>query len=192
MTQQEWLEGDDPVRMMAYLHAAGHPKIGARKKTLFAAAALRCDPDHIFDVAGLHRGAAPLYKGMLLIRLRWADCHGDSDSVPCETAGSADILRDIVGNPFQPRTGLCGRIWAPPSPGAPHQGCRDCAVILTSTVRQIATAVHGDRSFEDLPVLADAMEEAGRPSGHLLAHLRSPGPHYLGCWALDLIVEAGK
>jgi hypothetical protein len=37
-------------------------------------------------------------------------------------------------------------------------------------------------------VLADAMEEAGCTDEHILSHLRSPGPHVRGCWALDLIL----
>jgi RNA-directed DNA polymerase len=35
--------------------------------------------------------------------------------------------------------------------------------------------------------LADALEENGA-SGELLEHLRSPGPHVRGCWALDLVL----
>jgi hypothetical protein len=37
-------------------------------------------------------------------------------------------------------------------------------------------------------VLADALEEAGYTDGSLLGHLRSPGPHGQGCWALDLLL----
>ena len=39
-----------------------------------------------------------------------------------------------------------------------------------------------------LAVLSDALEEAGG-TGDVLAHLRSPGPHVLGCWVLDLLTE---
>ena len=39
-----------------------------------------------------------------------------------------------------------------------------------------------------LAILADALEEAGCNSIDILAHLRSPGPHVRGCWALDLIL----
>ena len=38
-----------------------------------------------------------------------------------------------------------------------------------------------------LSVLADALEEAGA-EGELLAHLRGPGPHVRGCWAVDLVL----
>ena len=36
-------------------------------------------------------------------------------------------------------------------------------------------------------VLSDALEEVGA-SGDILAHLRSPGPHVRGCWAVDLVL----
>jgi hypothetical protein len=39
-----------------------------------------------------------------------------------------------------------------------------------------------------LAVLADALEEAGCDRADLLAHLRGPGPHVRGCWAVDLIL----
>jgi hypothetical protein len=57
---------------------------------------------------------------------------------------------------------------------------------LTADVRTLASAVYQERRFGDLPVLADALEEAGCQDLALLAHLRGPGPHALGCWPLDL------
>jgi hypothetical protein len=44
------------------------------------------------------------------------------------------------------------------------------------------------RRFEDLPVLADLLEEAGCTDAALLGHLRGPGPHVLGCHALDAVL----
>jgi hypothetical protein len=38
-----------------------------------------------------------------------------------------------------------------------------------------------------LPVLADLLDEAGATDAALLAHLRGPGPHALGCHALDAV-----
>jgi hypothetical protein len=42
-----------------------------------------------------------------------------------------------------------------------------------------------------LAVLADALEEAGCDDAGLPGHLRSAGPHWRGCWALDLILQKG-
>jgi hypothetical protein len=39
-----------------------------------------------------------------------------------------------------------------------------------------------------MPILGDALEEAGCTDADILAHLRSPGPHVRGCWILDLIL----
>jgi hypothetical protein len=36
--------------------------------------------------------------------------------------------------------------------------------------------------------LADALEDAGCTDADILSHLRSPGPHVRGCWALDLLL----
>jgi hypothetical protein len=97
----------------------------------------------------------------------------------------ADLMREVIGNPFH-NPGLCGRIWAPPDAGAPHHGCRDCNHLRTPTVTSIARQCYETRDYAGLPVLADALEEAGA-SGPLLEHLRTPGPHTRGCWALDLV-----
>jgi hypothetical protein len=37
-------------------------------------------------------------------------------------------------------------------------------------------------------VLADALEEVGCTDAGLLGHLRGPGPHVRGCWAVDLLL----
>jgi hypothetical protein len=53
-------------------------------------------------------------------------------------------------------------------------------------VMAVARQVYEGRDFGALPVLADALEEAGCDESELLDHLRGPGPHVRGCWALDL------
>jgi hypothetical protein len=84
------------------------------------------------------------------------------------------MLRDILGNPFRPAT--VDKRW------------------LTwneETVSKIATAVYAERAFDRLPILADALEDAGCDDADLLDHLRGPGPHVRGCWALDLVLGKG-
>ena len=56
------------------------------------------------------------------------------------------------------------------------------------TVAGLARSVYDERRFADLPILADALEEAGCDNAELLTHLRGPGPHVRGCWALDLLL----
>jgi hypothetical protein len=82
------------------------------------------------------------------------------------------ILRCIFGNPFRP---------APPvDPSWPAWN--------GGTVPRLAQAVYDGREFDRLPVLADALEDAGCSDPDLLGHLRGPGPHVRGCWAVDLIL----
>jgi hypothetical protein len=52
----------------------------------------------------------------------------------------------------------------------------------------LAQAVYEEQAFERLPILADALEEAGCDDAGLLAHLRSPGVHARGCWAVDALL----
>jgi hypothetical protein len=55
-------------------------------------------------------------------------------------------------------------------------------------VPKLAQAIYQERAFESMPLLADALEEAGCPHGSLLGHCRQPNSHMRGCWALDLIL----
>jgi len=45
----------------------------------------------------------------------------------------------------------------------------------------MAQAIYADRDWSTLPVLADALEDAGCADQELLEHLRGPGPHVRGC-----------
>jgi PTS system fructose-specific IIA component/PTS system nitrogen regulatory IIA component len=62
----------------------------------------------------------------------------------------------------------------------------DCLAWNSGAVGRIAEGIYQAGTFAELPVLADALEDAGCIDRELLAHLRGPGPHVRGCWALDL------
>jgi hypothetical protein len=55
-------------------------------------------------------------------------------------------------------------------------------------VLTLAQHIYEKRAFDRLPELADALETAGHTHADLLDHLRNPGPHVLGCWAVDLLL----
>lgn len=55
-------------------------------------------------------------------------------------------------------------------------------------VGRLARTIHNERGFEHLPILADAVEDAGCADTELLSHLRGPGPHIRGCWAVDYLL----
>lgn len=66
---------------------------------------------------------------------------------------------------------------------------------LSPTVRSLSSAAYDKRSMPSgeldaacLAILADALEDAGCDNVDILTHLRSPGPHVRGCWALDLLL----
>ena len=56
------------------------------------------------------------------------------------------------------------------------------------TVRKLAQAIYDDRRFADLPILADALEEAGCADAAILAHCRGGGEYVRGCWVVDLLL----
>jgi hypothetical protein len=57
------------------------------------------------------------------------------------------------------------------------------------TVVQVARAIYAEHRFDDVAVLADALEEAGCTEKALLEHLRGQQQHYPGCWALDSVLN---
>jgi hypothetical protein len=52
----------------------------------------------------------------------------------------------------------------------------------------MAQNIYQDRTFENLPLLADALEDAGCTDAAILSHCRKPGVHVRGCWAVDLLL----
>jgi hypothetical protein len=88
-----------------------------------------------------------------------------------EHAAQAGLLRDLFGNLFRPV------IIAP-------------AILQWNdrTIPKLAETIYRDRAFEGLPILADALEEAGCQDVDILAHCRGPGPHTRGCWAVDALM----
>src|SRR5262249_49191960 len=59
------------------------------------------------------------------------------------------------------------------------------------TVARFARSIRDEKLFHHLPILADALEDAGCNEAALLDHCRNGGPHGPGCWALDLLNGAG-
>ncbi|MCE9568373.1 MAG: hypothetical protein K8U57_40755 [Planctomycetes bacterium] len=80
----------------------------------------------------------------------------------------ACILRDIVGNPFRPVA--FSMEWR------------------TTTAVLLAKQMYEDSDFSVMPILADALQDAGCENDNILNHLRSDEPHYRGCWVLDLVL----
>jgi hypothetical protein len=86
--------------------------------------------------------------------------------IPCRA--QAELVREVVGNPF--------------SPVVFDPGWR------TADVLGLARGIYEDRVFDRMPLLADALMDAGCDNEQVLAHCRSEGPHVRGCWAVDLVI----
>jgi hypothetical protein len=56
------------------------------------------------------------------------------------------------------------------------------------TIPKLAQGIYDDRAFDRLPILADALEDAGCDNADILAHCRGPGEHVRGCWVVDLLL----
>jgi hypothetical protein len=59
---------------------------------------------------------------------------------------------------------------------------------LTSTAVILAKGVYDSRAFDRLPILADALQDAGCENTEILDHCRGGGPHVRGCWVVDLVL----
>jgi len=59
---------------------------------------------------------------------------------------------------------------------------------LTSAVIDLANAIYQERAFERMPILADALMDAGCDSEEIINHCRGNGPHVRGCWVVDLLL----
>ena len=53
---------------------------------------------------------------------------------------------------------------------------------------RLAQGIYDDLEGERMPVLGDALEEAGCEDEVILEHCRQPGTHVRGCWVLDLVL----
>jgi hypothetical protein len=213
MTEQEWVGGTDPETLLALLGSSG--EASARKWRLFACACCRqvwhllknessqralegaerladqlvssgelesvweaADEAYWLKVEDGDEAAAAWMALTMLGDLPDALHQAVAPDLDNKDLGQASILRCLFGNPFR----------LPPPVEPAWLSWND------SIVRRLAEDAYEDRLLpaghlepQRLGVLADALEEAGADA-ELLAHLREPGPHYRGCWCIDLLL----
>jgi hypothetical protein len=86
-----------------------------------------------------------------------------------ELARQATLFREVFGSPFRPVA--FNPAWR------------------TTDATLLANGIYAERAFDRMPVLADALQDAGCDADELLAHLRdTTATHVRGCWALDLVL----
>ncbi len=98
--------------------------------------------------------------------LNYLNAWGDPQCRPREVA---NLIRDIVGNPFRP--------------------VKFDAVWRTSTAVALAAQMYDSREFSAMPILADALQDAGCDNDDILNHCRdATAAHVRGCWVVDLVL----
>jgi hypothetical protein len=90
-----------------------------------------------------------------------------------EQRWQAMVLRCLFGNPFHPLAAISASIskWN------------------DRTIPNLAEGIYQESAFDRLPVLADALEEAGCTDAGILSHCRQPGEHVRGCWVVDQLLS---
>ena len=81
------------------------------------------------------------------------------------------LVREVFGHPFRP-------IMVDPRWLLWNNG----------TIPAIARGIYGERAFDRMPILADALEESGCPATELIGHCRQLNGHVRGCWAIDAVL----
>ncbi|VTR94944.1 Uncharacterized protein (Fragment) OS=uncultured bacterium PE=4 SV=1 [Gemmata massiliana] len=102
-----------------------------------------------------------------LSELQWTDI--DFDGPPERYENWRPLIYDVFGNPFRPVA--FSRVWR------------------TETAVALARRMYESRDFGAMPILADALEDAGCDRTDVLDHCRGGGPHARGCWVIDLLLN---
>jgi hypothetical protein len=112
------------------------------------------------------------------VQIQWSVSHRlqpgegrNTATTRSEEQSQLALLRDIAGNPFR------SIAFSPES--------------RTDTAVSLARMVYESREFSAMPILADALQDAGCDDDDLLNHCRSDGPHVRGCWVVDLVLGKG-
>ena len=103
----------------------------------------------------------------------------------------ADIRKGLEAERLAQRR-LLDDLFGPP-PSRPPLSLDPCLLSWRGgTVVKLAEAIYQDGRWGDMPVLADALEDAGCADETILGHCRAQGGvHARGCWLVDLLLNKG-
>jgi hypothetical protein len=164
------------------------PRLGGRNLTAFnsiisALSLVTLPPDSLLTpetiqarLGGYHAATAAGYARGEIGHPAWGEGYME------ETMAQCRLLRDLFFNPVRTLQTLSPDIltW--------QEGL---VVRMAVTLCEERSLPGGELDAARLAVLGDALEDAGCTDAELLAHLRGPGPHVLGCWAVDLVTGKG-
>ena len=197
MDEADWAGCRDPRRMLDYHRMKAHPR---RLRLLAAACARRVAPP------------GPLAEQVLVAAERYADGTAGRAEFLAAWGAVRAALRD--GRPPDPvlrvlrlltedaMEALTTAVAGARDLGGPAAGPAECDLIRcvfgrparipaldpawrTEAAVALARGAYDDRAFDRMPILADALEDAGCADPAVLAHCRGPGPHARGCWVVD-------
>jgi hypothetical protein len=137
---------------------------------LLAPGARRVDYNH-----GLASDRKSVIQGLVLdlaqavAHLRCASRQQLDKGDQAELVAQADLLRGI----FLPH---------------PHSPTKLSSAWHTPTVVSLAQAIYDERAFDRMPILGDALEDAGCTTEEILEHCRSGCEHVRGCWVVDCLL----
>ncbi|MBX9624322.1 MAG: hypothetical protein K2X82_10985 [Gemmataceae bacterium] len=140
-------------------------------------------PAHHLAMATLRLTGDDVARCSMHVPLFLLRASGGPAAVPGLRRAYADALRDVYGHAIR---GSRGRRMKRPAGPYPYPVLREDWV--TSAVAALAEGIYADQAFHHLPVLADALEDAGCTDEAIVAHCRGPGPHVRGCWVVDLVL----
>jgi hypothetical protein len=208
MTEAEWLASTDPRKILAFLHG----EASKRKLRLFAVACARdlleynpaSHPDErwggrkAFESAILRAeafadGQGPPLPSYDMITTIWV-AHPNAALAAQVVFGVDPGCEVLIRDPddaiqdFRTKPAHWFRDIFGPPPLRCVSAQRSWLAGNGGTVLKIAQAIYEDRTFDRLPILADALEEAGCDNADILDHCRGPGPHVRGCWVVDLLL----
>ncbi len=209
MNERQWLACNDPGRM---LREIGHLGVSYRKCRLFCCGYCRCFfwdhlPNGIRDAIEVAEAYAD--EAASKYRLRKAQKAFGSVEELTNAQWRANLVAQVAVSPVSPFASAC--LLLENRNTLPWRGGKKAVArlireifgypfgpaivvadpVLTwndGTIQQLARAIYDRRSFDHLPVLADALEEAGCTNQSLLNHYRSGEEHVRGCWAVDAIL----
>jgi hypothetical protein len=121
------------------------------------------DTVHGYATRAVAHAAQPLDYGNT-----WPGSPERIQAIREESAAQVQVVHCIFGNPFRPVT--FSPEWR------------------TDTALSLARVMYDSRDFSAMPILADALQDAGCDSAAVLDHCRGPGPHVRGCWVVDLVL----
>jgi hypothetical protein len=214
VTEAEWLDGDEPMRMIDFLAW----RTSKRKLRLFACACCRRIWDLLTDEAS--RDAVEIaerhadgratdwelnaaWRSIEQMGLLGASeaaqlaCQFEAQTaaeaavawaaVPCYGTNRDDLAENRI------LAGLARCVF-----GNPFRRLPTLDPLWLSwqdgTIANLAQALYEERELPQgtldatrLSILADALEEAGCADEAILDHLRQPGLHVRGCWVVDLV-----